>query len=256
MSNRLQHEKSPYLRRHAQDPVDWYPWGAEALEKARRENRPIFLSIGYATCHWCHVMAEESFADAEVAEALNRAWVAVKVDREERPDLDAVYMRACRAMTGSGGWPMTLLLTPEGEPFFAATYLPKNSSGRRMGLLPLLRAAAEKWAREPEALRRAGGELMPLLANAAAPGGDGADPALTDRAAEQLAASYDAEYGGFGTAPKFPAAHDLLFLLRWARLSGDKKARAMAEHTRRHLRPVRRGLCPLLDRPGVARAAF
>ena len=136
MSNRLQYEKSPYLRLHAQDPVDWYPWGGEALEKAKRENKPVFLSVGYSTCHWCHVMAAESFADAEVAEALNRAFVAVKVDREERPDVDAVYMRACRALTGSGGWPMTLLLTPEGEPFFAATYLPKNSSGRRMGLLP------------------------------------------------------------------------------------------------------------------------
>ena len=168
MSNRLQREKSPYLRAHAQDPVDWYPWGEEAFGKARRENRPVFLSIGYSTCHWCHVMARESFADAAVAAELNRSYVPVKVDREERPDVDAVYMRACTALTGSGGWPLTLLLTPEGEPFFAATYLPKNSRAGQIGLLPLLRAAADRWARDPEALRRAGGELTALLAQSPA----------------------------------------------------------------------------------------
>ena len=134
MPNRLQNESSPYLRLHARDDIDWYPWGAEALERAKRENNPIFLSIGYMSCHWCHVMARESFADAAVAAALNRDYVAVKVDREERPDLDAVYMRACVAMNGSGGWPMTLLLTPEGEPFFAATYLPKLNRAGQIGL--------------------------------------------------------------------------------------------------------------------------
>ena len=234
MSNRLQREKSPYLRAHAQDPVDWYPWGEEAFGKARRENRPVFLSIGYSTCHWCHVMARESFADAAVAAELNRSYVPVKVDREERPDVDAVYMRACTALTGSGGWPLTLLLTPEGEPFFAATYLPKNSRAGQIGLLPLLRAAADRWARDPEALRRAGGELTALLAQSPAAAGE-ADPSLAGRAAEQLAASYDAEYGGFGTAPKFPMAHDLLFLLRYAKLSGDKARRAMVEHTLRQM---------------------
>ena len=236
MSNRLQNEKSPYLRRHADDPVDWYPWGGEAFDKARRENRPVFLSIGYSTCHWCHVMARESFADAEVAAALNRSFVAVKVDREERPDVDAVYMRACAALTGSGGWPLTLLLTPEGEPFFAATYLPKNSRAGQPGLLPLLRAAADKWARDPAAVRRAGADLTRLLAQQSVMEDAGApDPALTDRAAEQLAAARDAEYGGFGTAPKFPAPHNLLFLLRYAKLSGDRAKRAMVDHTLRQM---------------------
>ena len=231
MANRLQHERSPYLRQHAGDPVDWYPWGAEAFDLARRENRPVFLSVGYASCHWCHVMARESFADAEVAEALNRDYVAVKVDREERPDVDAVYMRACTAMTGSGGWPMTLLLTPEGEPFFAATYLPKNNRGRQLGLLPLLQAAAQKWAQDPAALRRTGAELTALLARTSAV--DPQEPSLdhAKRAAEQLLKSFDAEYGGFGTAPKFPTPHHLLFLLRYAHAAGGNKARAAVDKT-------------------------
>lgn len=231
MSNRLQQEKSPYLRQHAENPVDWYPWGEEAFDKARRENRPVFLSIGYSTCHWCHVMAHESFEDAQVAEVLNRFFVPVKVDREERPDVDAVYMRACVALNGSGGWPLTLFLTPEGRPFFAATYLPKNNRGRQAGLLPLLQAAAGKWARDPKALEKAGADITRLLAPQSAPAGGAADPALVRQAAAQLADSYDAEYGGFGAAPKFPSAHNLLFLLRYSKLSGDKKLRAMAEHT-------------------------
>ena len=234
MSNRLQTEKSPYLRAHADDPVDWYPWGEEAFEKARRENRPVFLSIGYSTCHWCHVMARESFADAAVAGVLNRFYVPVKVDREERGDVDAVYMRACQALTGSGGWPLTLLLTPEGEPFFAATYLPRDSRGGRMGLLPLLRAAADKWARDPEALRKAGADVTRLLAAQSVSSGP-LESALAGKAVEQLAASFDAEYGGFGTAPKFPMAHDLLFLLRYAKLADDKKTRGMAEQTLRQM---------------------
>lgn len=231
MPNRLENEKSPYLRQHADNPVDWYPWGAEALEKAKRENKPIFLSIGYATCHWCHVMAEESFADVEVAEALRRDYVAVKVDREERPDLDAVYMRACMAVNGSGGWPLTLLLTPEGRPFFAATYLPKQNRGRQLGLLPLLRAAAQKWAEDPGTLRRTGAELTALLAGAAQSEAGTPSLSLTERAAEQLKGSFDAEFGGFGTAPKFPAAHKLLFLLRYAYSKKDRTARAIADKT-------------------------
>jgi uncharacterized protein YyaL (SSP411 family) len=135
MPNRLSRETSPYLRSHAENPVDWYPWGKEALSRAVQENKPIFLSIGYSSCHWCHVMAEESFSDAEVAAVLNAAFIPVKVDREERPDLDSVYMRACVAMNGSGGWPMTLLLTPSQKPFFAATYLPKDNRNRQIGLL-------------------------------------------------------------------------------------------------------------------------
>ena len=233
MPNRLQHEKSPYLRQHADNPVDWYPWGEEAFEKARRENKPVFLSIGYATCHWCHVMARESFADAEVAEELNRDYVPVKVDREERPDVDAVYMRACMAMNGSGGWPLTVLLTPEQKPFFAATYLPKLNRGRQLGLLPLLRAAAQKWQSDPAGLRRTGAELTEALARSVHAEADTAEPSLgqAERAAEQLMASFDAEYGGFGTAPKFPAAHNLLFLLRCAHAKEDKEIRAAVDKT-------------------------
>ncbi len=231
MPNRLQLEKSPYLRQHADNPVDWYPWGEEAFEKARRENKPVFLSVGYATCHWCHVMARESFADEEVAAVLNRDYVPVKVDREERPDVDAVYMRACVAMNGSGGWPLTVLLTPEQQPFFAATYLPKMNRGRQLGLLPLLRAAAQKWANDPAALRRTGAELTEALARSVKT--DAAEPSIghAEGAAEQLMASFDAEYGGFGTAPKFPAAHNLLFLLRYAHAKADKSVRAAAEKT-------------------------
>ena len=231
MPNRLQNESSPYLRLHARDDIDWYPWGAEALERAKRENKPIFLSIGYMSCHWCHVMARESFADAAVAAALNRDYVAVKVDREERPDLDAVYMRACVAMNGSGGWPMTLLLTPEGEPFFAATYLPKLNRAGQIGLLPLLRAAAEKWRRDPQSLRRTGAELSALLRQSAAPAPEEPSIGHAERAEKQLLDSFDAEYGGFGTAPKFPAPHQLLFLLRYAHGKGERAARAAAEQT-------------------------
>ena len=235
MSNRLQDEKSPYLRQHADNPVDWYPWGEEAFEKARREDRPIFLSIGYSTCHWCHVMAHESFEDAQVAEVLNRCFVPVKVDREERPDVDAVYMRACLALNGSGGWPLTILMTPERKPFFAATYLPKNSRGAQAGLLPLLHAAASKWTHDREGLLKAGDDITKLLAPRRTAAFDEPGEEHPRRATEQLAASYDKEYGGFGTAPKFPSAHNLLFLLRYAKLRDDKAARAEVEHTLRQM---------------------
>ena len=138
MSNRLKYEKSPYLLQHADNPVDWYPWSRDAFEKAETENKPIFLSIGYSTCHWCHVMAHESFEDSEVADILNRSFVSVKVDREERPDIDAVYMAVCQAVTGSGGWPLTIIMTPEQKPFFAAPYLPKNGRFGQAGLTELL----------------------------------------------------------------------------------------------------------------------
>ena len=135
--NRLMQEKSPYLLQHAENPVDWYPWGDEAFEKARSENKPVFLSIGYSTCHWCHVMAHESFEDVEVARLLNDAFISIKVDREERPDLDNIYMRVCQMLTGSGGWPLTILMTPDKKPFFAGTYIPRENSYGRMGMLEL-----------------------------------------------------------------------------------------------------------------------
>lgn len=231
MPNRLQQELSPYLRRHAENPVDWYPWGAEAFQKARAENKPVFLSIGYLSCHWCHVMEQESFADTAVADALRRDFVAVKVDREERPDVDEVYLRACMAVNGSAGWPLTLLLTPEGEPFFAASYLPKENRGRRLGLLPLLRAAAEKWRQDPESLRRAARELTAGLQSQSPAHASGVAETLPERAAAQLMAGFDAEYGGFGSAPKFPAAHNLLFLLRYAWEKNDREIRAAVDKT-------------------------
>ncbi|PKL57938.1 MAG: thioredoxin domain-containing protein, partial [Methanomicrobiales archaeon HGW-Methanomicrobiales-5] len=145
MHNRLVHEKSPYLLQHAENPVDWYPWGEEAFLRADRENKPIFLSIGYATCHWCHVMAHESFEDYEVAALLNRDFIAIKVDREERPDIDSVYMAVCQQMTGTGGWPLTIVMTPAKKPFFAATYIPKETRFSMMGLLTLLPRISDMW---------------------------------------------------------------------------------------------------------------
>ena len=239
MSNRLANEKSPYLRQHADNPVDWYPWGPEAFEKARREDRPVFLSIGYSTCHWCHVMAHESFEDADVAAVLNRFYVPVKVDREERPDVDSVYMQACIAANGSGGWPLTAILTPEQEPFFIGTYFPKENRGGRMGLLFVLRAIAEKWQQDREELLHTAGEMTAYLRQEAKEeAGETAE--LPKRAAEQLMGSYDKEYGGFGWATKFPSPHNLLFLMEYSALSGDRKPREAVEHTLRQM--VRGGI--------------
>lgn len=231
MSNHLANEASLYLRQHAGNPVDWYPWGEEAFEKARREHKPVFLSIGYASCHWCHVMARESFENEDVARVLNRGFVSVKVDREERPDVDAVYMEACMALNGSCGWPLTVLMTPEGKPFFAGTYLPRENRGRQLGLIPLLQAVEAKWSRDRAGLEKTAGELSDFLAREAAAGESSMDPELPKKAYEQLKGSFDEEYGGFGTAPKFPAPQNLLFLLRYAHLSGEKEARHMAERT-------------------------
>ena len=161
--NRLIREKSPYLLQHAHNPVDWYPWGEEAFEKAKREDKPIFLSIGYSTCHWCHVMERESFEDEEVARVLNRDFVAVKVDREERPDVDHVYMTVCQAMTGQGGWPLTVIMTPEKKPFFAGTYFPKRSRYGRMGLLEILERVADAWKRRRGDLLRAGDRVAEAI---------------------------------------------------------------------------------------------
>lgn len=235
MSNRLAKESSPYLRQHGENPVDWYPWCEEAFQRAKREDKPVFLSIGYSTCHWCHVMAHESFEDAQVAEILNRSFISVKVDREERPDVDAVYMQVCTAMTGSGGWPLTILMTPEQKPFFAATYLPKNNVGRQAGLLPLLHAVAARWQSGRDELIKTGNEITAYLSRPS--GGRNGKPGEEHlrQAAAQLAASYDGEYGGFGAAPKFPSAHNLLFLLRYSALSGDKSARKQVENTLRQM---------------------
>lgn len=231
MSNALIHETSPYLLSHANDPVDWYPWGEAAFEKARREDKPVFLSIGYSTCHWCHVMAQESFRDGETAALLNRYYIAVKVDREERPDVDSVYMSACIALNGSGGWPLTVVMTPQQQPFFVSTYIPRGS-GAHPGLLKLLGVIADKWAHDRAALYKTSGDVCAYLTRS---GGAGAVSApgreFAARAAARLSAAFDAEYGGFGPAPKFPMPQNLIFLMRYAALSGDKAARAVAEDT-------------------------
>ena len=158
--NRLFPEKSPYLLQHSGNPVDWYPWGEQAFEKAVKENKPVFLSIGYSTCHWCHVMAHESFEDAEVARLMNETFVSIKVDREERPDIDGVYMTVCQMMTGSGGWPLTIVMTPERKPFFAATYIPKESRYGRMGMLELVPTLARVWTEKKDEIKRVSEEAV------------------------------------------------------------------------------------------------
>lgn len=226
--NQLQYEKSPYLLQHAENPVAWRPWGAEALEEARRQDKPIFLSIGYSTCHWCHVMAHESFESEEVAAALNRGFIPVKVDREERPDVDAVYMAACVAMSGSGGWPLTVLLTPDQKPFWAGTYLPKRQ------LLSLLEQAARQWWENRGELIRAGNALTDHLRREEAGHGT-PSRALVREGVSLFDRTFDQQWGGFGQAPKFPTAHNLLFLLRYAHLTGDRHAGEMAERTLEHM---------------------
>jgi len=165
--NRLINEKSPYLLQHAYNPVDWFPWSEEAFEKARAEDKPVFLSIGYSTCHWCHVMAHESFEDEKVAEILNRDFISIKLDREERPDIDSVYMSVCQIMTGSGGWPLTIIMTPEKKPFFADTYLPKTSRYGRIGLIELLEEVARQWKTNRKRLTEAGDEISDYLSKVA-----------------------------------------------------------------------------------------
>ncbi|MCB2186615.1 MAG: thioredoxin domain-containing protein [Deltaproteobacteria bacterium] len=233
MANLLAQEKSPYLLQHADNPVDWRPWGEAALALARQENKPIFLSIGYATCHWCHVMAHESFEDQEVAAVLNQYYVAIKVDREERPDLDSIYMTVATALSGSGGWPLSVWLTPEGQPFLAGTYFPKTARLGRPGFLDILREVARRWnSPEEEKIRQAGRELTRSLQMAeASPAGGGLGREDLARGYQQMAQSFDATYGGFGQAPKFPSPHHLTFLLRWQVREPESGALALAEKT-------------------------
>lgn len=233
MSNRLISEHSPYLRQHGENPVDWYPWGDEAFDRARREDKPVFLSIGYSTCHWCHVMAEESFENPEVASILNGYFVSVKVDREERPDVDSVYMQACTALNGSGGWPLTVVMTPEQMPFYVGTYLPRRGRYGQMGLMELLTAIASKWENDREELLRVAAGVTSFLTEERRPGEKAEN--LPKKAAKQLMDSYDKEYGGFGKAPKFPSAHNLIFLMEQSRFGGDKKLRQAVENTLRQM---------------------
>ena len=230
--NRLIHEKSPYLLQHAENPVDWYAWEPEAFEKARKENKPIFLSIGYSTCHWCHVMAHESFEDPEVARLMNEVFVCIKVDREERPDIDNIYMRACQKMTGSGGWPLTILMTPDKKPFFAGTYIPRESHHGRLGMLDLVPRIKEVWDTQHADILKFADQITASL-NQLSQGstGDELDKSTLKTAYEQLSRRFSEQYGGFGNAPKFPRPQNLLFLLRYWQSTNDEKALRMVVKT-------------------------
>lgn len=246
MSNRLSGQSSPYLLQHADNPVDWYPWGEEALKKAERENKPIFLSVGYSTCHWCHVMAHESFENEEIADILNRYFVSIKVDREERPDIDSVYMAVCLAFTGNGGWPMSIFMTAQQKPFFAGTYFPPVSQHGRIGFRELLLAIADKWRTNKAELWETAEQLLTQLkaGQSNAENGEknaleqGIDSSLPQRAAGLFAHSYDAKYGGFGQAPKFPTPHNLIFLTLYAKLKAENGAMGQVKRT---LEQMRRG---------------
>lgn len=235
--NHLINEKSPYLLQHAYNPVDWYPWVEESFEKAKAEDKPVFLSVGYSTCHWCHVMAHESFEDAVVAEILNRNFISVKVDREERPDVDAVYMEVCQALTGSGGWPMTIIMTPDKKPFFAGTYLPKNSQYGRSGLIDLLSGISQQWQTKRKTLLDSGEQITAYMQNRETASIGAGKPAkeLTLAAKANFARSFDEKWGGFGSAPKFPLPHNLMFLLRFAAFEHDAQALEMTERTLEHM---------------------
>ena len=229
--NRLIFESSPYLLQHARNPIDWRAWGEEALHLAKVENKPIFLSIGYTTCHWCHVMERESFEDPEVARLLNENYVCIKVDREERPDLDNVYMSVTQMMTGRGGWPMTVIMSPQKIPFFAGTYFPKAS------MLQLLPHFSQIWKEEPKKVDKIGHAIIDNLkkAQATQPGGD-LNATHLDRCFESLSVAYDPVHGGFGQEPKFPTPHALSFLLRYYQRTGEERALTMVTHTLRKIR--------------------
>src|SRR5919202_906471 len=205
MANRLAHETSPYLLQHRDNPVDWYPWGEEALARAREEDRPILVSIGYSACHWCHVMERESFEDPETAAAMNERFVCIKVDREERPDVDAIYMEACQAMTGQGGWPLNVFLTPNQVPFYAGTYFPPEQRSGMPSWRMLLEAVNEAWTTRRDEIRAGSARIADRLTGGAAlqPSSEVMDPRALDEAVATLRRSYDQQYGGFGGAPKF-----------------------------------------------------
>jgi hypothetical protein len=238
--NRLIGEKSPYLIQHAHNPVDWYPWSDEAFERARAENKPIFLSVGYSTCHWCHVMAHESFEDREVAGLMNEAFVCIKVDREERPDVDGIYMSVCQIMTGSGGWPLTILMTHERKPFFAGTYIPKENRHGRIGMIELIQGVQRIWkTRHGDVLSSAEQVTMTLQqVSKESSAGDPPGNTACRTAYETLAGQFDKSNGGFGEAPKFPSPHHFLFLLRYWKRTGEPMALEMVEKS---LLSMRRG---------------
>ncbi len=230
--NRLLYEKSPYLQQHAHNPVNWFPWKEEAFNKANKENKPVFLSIGYSTCHWCHVMAHESFEDESVARLINEIFIPVKVDREERPDIDKVYMQVAILMTGSGGWPLTIFLTPDKTPFFAATYIPKNNQYGHKGLIEILQQVKELWKYQQNKLLEQGNQLIDALQkNSVNLNGEILTNEILERAYQEFSDRFDNKAGGFGKAPKFPSPHQLLFLLRYWKRTENEQALAMVEKT-------------------------
>lgn len=243
MANRLSREKSPYLLQHAENPVDWHPWGEEAFARAAREDKPVFFSSGYSTCHWCHVMAHESFEDPGVAALMNEAFVCIKVDREERPDIDKFYMTVAQIMTGGGGWPLTIIMTPDKSPFFAATYIPKDSRFGRIGMGELIPQVSQAWKDRRGEISRSAAQILELLKREEqrlSPGRQ-LKAALANEAYEDLMSRYDETWGGFGPPPKFPMPHQLVFLLRYGQAKGKDRAVAMAAETLRLMRAG--GIC-------------
>lgn len=236
-SNRLINEKNPYLLQHANNPVDWFPWCDEAFEKAKKEDKPIFLSIGYSTCHWCHVMERESFEDEDVAKLMNDAFVSIKVDREERPDIDGVYMSVCQLMTGSGGWPLTIIMTPDKKPFFAGTYFPKTTRSKRIGMLELIPKIKEVWINKRDDILKSSEEISAALQKEAQVE---TEVELNDEIFEtayiNFNCRFDSEFGGFGNAPKFPSPQNLIFLLRHYFFTKEKSSLEMVTKTLTQLR--------------------
>ncbi len=230
--NHLINEKSPYLIQHAYNPVEWYPWGGEVFKKVKSENKPIFLSVGYSTCHWCHVFEHESFEDEEVAELLNKNFISIKVDREERPDIDSIYMTVCQMITGRGGWPLSIFMTPDKKPFFAGTYFPKNSRFGMTGFIDLLEQIIDLWNNEKDNILQTADNITTGLQDSLqyTPSSYNAEELIV-RAFDQLDNQFDSKFGGFGSAPKFPTTHRLLFLLRYWKRTDDKLALKLVEHT-------------------------
>ena len=237
--NQLIDEKSPYLLQHAYNPVEWFPWSENAFKKASEEKKPIFLSIGYSTCHWCHVMEHESFEDLEVAELMNDTFVSIKVDREERPDLDNIYMTVCQLLTGGGGWPLTIIMTPDKRPFFAATYIPKQTRFGRIGMLELIPRIKVVWeTRQNEVVESAEKIMEALYSLEKSAPGEGLDESILHETYKGLSTRFDPEHGGFNTEPKFPTPHNISFLLRYWKRTREEEALRMVEKT---LQEMRRG---------------
>lgn len=236
-TNKLINEKSPYLLQHAHNPVNWYPWSDEAFEKAKQEDKPIFLSIGYSTCHWCHVMEHESFEDEEVAELMNDVFVSIKVDREERPDIDNIYMTICQMMTGGGGWPLSVVLTPDRQPFFSGTYFPKESLYGRIGFKDLILNINDAWKNKRSDVDESADKITAFFKDniKSQPGESITEPTL-DKAYEYFSDEFDEEFGGFGNAPKFPSPHNLLFLLSYHNRASSHSALQMVEKTLMQMR--------------------